>query len=49
MPPTANYDDPPHDESPVGTLALLCIIGVAMTAGWLFLYFGVFIPRGVVQ
>lgn len=50
MPPTVtSSDDPPNDESPVGTWALLCIIGAAMTAGWLFLYFGVFIPRGVVQ
>lgn len=49
MPQTLNSAAPPGDESPVGTWALLCIIGAAMTAGWLFLYFGVFLPRGVVQ
>ena len=38
-----------QDPAPVGTWALLCIVAVAMTAAWLFLYFGVFIPRGTVN
>lgn len=33
-------------EAPVGTWVLLCSIAAAMTIGWLFLYFGVFLPRG---
>ncbi len=49
MPPTPSSEEQPHDDSPIGTWTLLCIIGAAMTAGWLFLYFGVFMPRGVVQ
>lgn len=35
--------------APVGTLALLCLIAAAMVAAWLFLYFGVFLPRGTIQ
>jgi hypothetical protein len=35
--------------SPVGTWALLCLVAGFMLAAWLFLYFGVFVPRGVVQ
>lgn len=35
--------------SPVGTWALLCLVAAAMVAAWLFLYFGVFLPRGTVQ
>ncbi len=45
--------DSRHDDSgttgidtPVGTWFLLCSIAVAMILGWLFLYFGVFLPRG---
>jgi hypothetical protein len=34
--------------SPVGTWALLCLVLAAMVAAWLFLYFGVFLPRGAV-
>ena len=34
---------------PVGTWALLCIVTIAMAVAWLFLYFGVFLPRGAVQ
>ena len=50
MPPSAQLDEEPGDDaSPVGTWALLCIVGAAMTAGWLFLYFGIFLPRGAVQ
>jgi hypothetical protein len=32
--------------SPVGTWALLLTVGGAMTLAWLFIYFGVFLPRG---
>lgn len=35
--------------SPVGTWVLLCLVAVGMTVGWLFLYFGVFLPRGSVS
>lgn len=34
---------------PIGTWALLCAVAFAMTAAWLFLYFGVFLPRGTVH
>jgi hypothetical protein len=50
MPAPEHHEEAPGDHSsPVGTWALLCIVGAAMTAGWLFLYFGIFLPRGVVQ
>jgi hypothetical protein len=35
--------------APVGTWALLCLVAVGMVAAWLFLYFGVFLPRGPIQ
>jgi hypothetical protein len=35
-------------QAPVGTWALLCLVALGMTAAWLFLYFGVFLPRGAV-
>lgn len=35
--------------TPVGTWVLLCLVAIAMAAAWLFLYFGVFLPRGTVQ
>lgn len=33
---------------PVGTWVLMCLAAAGMTAAWLFLYFGVFLPRGSV-
>lgn len=45
-------NDKPGDSSgfsPVGTWALLVLVAAAMVAAWLFLYFGVFLPRGTVQ
>lgn len=36
-------------EIPIGTWTLLCLISLGMTVAWLFLYFGVFLPRGSVQ
>jgi hypothetical protein len=38
-----------HEEAPLGTWALLCLVALGMTAAWLFLYFGVFLPRGTVH
>ena len=35
--------------APAGTWVLMCLVAAAMTAAWLFLYFGVFLPRGVVN
>ncbi len=35
--------------TPVGTWVLLCLVAIAMAAAWLFLYFGVFLPRGAVH
>lgn len=35
--------------APVGTWVLLCVVLAAMLAAWLFLYFGVFVPRGPVH
>lgn len=31
---------------PVGTLALMLVVGAGMAIAWLFLYYGVFLPRG---
>jgi hypothetical protein len=44
-----NNPENPDQFSPVGTWALLCLVAAAMTAAWLFLYFGVFLPRGGVH
>ena len=35
--------------SPKGTWALLLMVGVGMIIAWLFIYFGVFLPRGSVN
>jgi hypothetical protein len=35
--------------SPVGTFALLAAVIGSMVIAWLFLYFGVFIPRGIIN
>ncbi|NOU21626.1 MAG: hypothetical protein HOO93_07500 [Methyloglobulus sp.] len=34
------------ESSPVGTFALLAAVIGSMVIAWLFIYFGVFIPRG---
>lgn len=34
---------------PRGTWVLMLIVAAGMTVAWLFLYFGVFLPRGAVQ
>ena len=40
---------PDDDFKPVGTYVLLAIAAGAMAAAWLFLYFGVFLPRGSIH
>jgi hypothetical protein len=53
--PTTHGDQNNNDgnlspsEIPIGTWTLLCLISLGMTVAWLFLYFGVFLPRGSVQ
>lgn len=37
------------ESSPIGTFALLAIVVGSMVIAWLFLYFGVFVPRGVIN
>ena len=37
------------ESPPVGTWALMLTVGIGMAIGWLFLYFGVFMPRGIVD
>jgi hypothetical protein len=32
--------------SPVGTWALMLIVGSGMVIAWLLMYYGVFLPRG---
>ncbi|MGR9086805.1 MAG: hypothetical protein ACU841_07000 [Gammaproteobacteria bacterium] len=34
---------------PTGTWALMLIVSLSMLAAWLFIYFGVFIPRGAIN
>ncbi len=38
-----------HDPAPVGTWVLLILTAAGMTVAWLFLYFGIFLPRGTVS
>ncbi|MBK8814249.1 MAG: hypothetical protein IPN42_01455 [Methylococcaceae bacterium] len=37
------------ESSPIGTFALMAIVIGSMVIAWLFLYFGVFIPRGIIN
>jgi hypothetical protein len=37
------------ESSPVGTWALMMIVGVGMALAWLFMYYGVFMPRGPIS
>ncbi len=37
------------ESAPVGTWALMLMVGAGMVIGWLFLYYGVFIPRGIIN
>jgi hypothetical protein len=34
---------------PVGTWALMLMVSAGMLIAWLFLYYGVFIPRGTIH
>ena len=37
------------ESSPVGTFALLSVVIGGMVIAWLFMYYGVFIPRGFIN
>jgi len=37
------------NSSPVGTWALMLIVSSGMVIAWLFMYYGVFIPRGMIN
>jgi len=37
-----------NETAPVGTWVLLILTALGMTIAWLFLYFGIFLPRGTV-
>ena len=37
------------ESPPMGTWALMLTVGIGFVVAWLFLYFGVFIPRGIVD
>jgi hypothetical protein len=37
------------ESPPVGTWALMLTVGIGFVLGWLFLYYGVFLPRGAVH
>ena len=41
--------DPELPEHPKGTLAIVLVYGALFAIGWLWLYFGVFLPRGPVR
>ena len=34
---------------PIGTWTLMLTVGLGFVLGWLFLYYGVFLPRGTVS
>ncbi len=37
------------NSAPVGTWALMLMVSAGMVIAWLFLYYGVFIPRGTIH
>ncbi len=37
------------ESSPVGTWALMLLVSGGMVIAWLFLYYGVFLPRGIIN
>ncbi len=37
------------ESPPVGTWALMLTVGIGFVVAWLFLYYGVFLPRGFVD
>jgi hypothetical protein len=40
-------DSPPEFGHPRGTLALVILLGLFFAVGWLVMYFGAFVERGV--
>lgn len=37
------------ESAPKGTFTLMLLVGLAMGAGWLFFFFGLFLPHGTVN
>jgi hypothetical protein len=37
------------ESAPIGTWVLMLTVGISMVSGWLFLYYGVFLPRGIIN
>ncbi len=37
------------ESSPVGTWVLMVTVVMSMVVGWMFLYYGVFLPRGIIN
>jgi hypothetical protein len=37
------------ETSPIGTWVLMLTVGISMVLGWMFLYYGVFLPRGIIN
>lgn len=37
------------ESAPIGTWVLMLTTGAGMVLGWLFLYYGVFLPRGIIN
>jgi hypothetical protein len=47
--PSSAVADDAAKFKPVGTLALMLAVAGSMLVGWLFLYYAVFLHRGVIQ
>jgi len=42
-----NHDDhPPDAVRPQGTVVIVAVFGALVVAGWLLMFFGLFLPRG---
>jgi len=37
------------ESSPMGTWVLMLTVGISMVIGWMFLYYGVFLSRGMIN
>ncbi len=37
------------ESSPIGTWVLMVTVVMSMVIGWMFLYYGVFLPRGIIN
>jgi len=44
-----NQSPEEHEPAPVGTMVLMLLTAAGMMLAWLFLYFGIFLPRGTVS